>query len=96
MTWTPSSAFPGQTVRRVHPGIPRTRMIGCNVTGEFGPKRCWLQEEHAVPSSRRNFVVLVQRELTPIVDSDGEVHGGRQHRHLCLWERCETSLGRSR
>ena len=28
-----------------------------------------------MPSSRRKAVMLVQRELTPIVDSDGEVHG---------------------
>ena len=73
-SWTPRFQA-HRTVRRIHPGIPRIRMSGCNVKADSGRERCWLREEHAKSSSRRKFVMLVQHDLTPIVDSDGEVHG---------------------
>ena len=73
-SWTPRFRA-HRTARRVRPGIHRIRMVGCIVRGAFGRERCWLQDEHGVPSSRRKAVMLVQRDLTPIVDSDGEVHG---------------------
>ncbi len=59
----------------MRPGILRIRMVGCIVRGAFGRERCWLQPRHALSSSGRKAVMLVQRDLTPIVDSDGEVHG---------------------
>ena len=62
-----------RTVRRVGPGIPRTCTRTWCWLRAFGRERCWLHLEHDLPSSRRKFVMLVQRELTPIVDSDGEV-----------------------
>ena len=64
-----------RTVRRMHPGIPRTCTRTWCWLRAFGRERCWLQDEPSVPSSRRKAVMLVRRELTPIVDSDGEVHG---------------------
>ena len=73
-SWTPRFRA-HRTVRRVALRTPPTRTIGCIVKGEICRERCWLHQRHARSSSRRKAVMLVQRDLTPIVDSDGEVHG---------------------
>ena len=73
-SWTPRFRA-HRTVRRVGPGIQRIRMSGCNVKADFGRERCSLRAEPSWSSFRRKAVMLVRPDLTPIVDSDGEVHG---------------------